>query len=237
MRSGLLALAMLLLTACAAASPARQRAPVPVTALSPQHIAAGLAGCWDNARQYAQAPDALKVPPSVDGDWLDLQHACFTRVEAPALGGVVLYLEWRRGGPNGPVSRQRIWSFRSEDGGEVRMDFYAFVDGAPWAGRASEPAAFAGLDAAALRGYGPDCALRFATDGGGWRGVVSAEACTLTAASGRRMGIDATVALGADGVLSYRESGRLADGRWAFRVPPGEPYRFERLRERRRVDR
>jgi hypothetical protein len=31
-----------------------------------------------------------------------------------------------------------------------------------------------------------------------------------------------------DGALLYRESGQLEDGRYAFRVPPTEPYRFIR---------
>jgi hypothetical protein len=44
------------------------------------------------------------------------------------------------------------------------------------------------------------------------------------------MGINARVALTADGSLEYQESGVLDDGRYAFRVPPTEPYRFRRLR-------
>jgi hypothetical protein len=42
------------------------------------------------------------------------------------------------------------------------------------------------------------------------------------------MGIDARVEMVADGVLEYRESGQLEDGRFAFRVPPSMPYRFVR---------
>ena len=194
-------------------------------------VTAALAGVYDNAAQYEAAPEALKVAPSVDGDWLDHQHAIFARVDAPALGKQVLYLEWRSGGPDGPISRQRIWSFRDDaDSGQVRMDFYAFVDGQAWAGRAEEPDAFVDLEPASLRGYGPDCALRFVRgEQGGWRGAISAEECTLVAASGRAMGINAVVRLDADGTLHYQESGRLESGRYAFRVPPTEPYRFKPL--------
>jgi hypothetical protein len=32
----------------------------------------------------------------------------------------------------------------------------------------------------------------------------------------------------ADGSVQYRESGQLEDGRYAFRVPPTEPYQFVR---------
>lgn len=198
-------------------------------ALEAERIVAALQGTWSNAPQYATAPDALQVEPSVDGEWLDLQHAAFYRVEAPAVGERVLYLEWRRGAPDGPISRQRLWSFRTDAEGAVRMDFHAFVDGAPFASRGDDPAAFAGLDASRLRSYAPECALRFEpTADGGWRGRITADECRIVAASGRAMGIAATVELDRDGVLTYQESGRLDDGRYAFRVPPTMPYRFER---------
>jgi hypothetical protein len=71
--------------------------------------------------------------------------------------------------------------------------------------------------------------LRFVVQPAGFAGEISAEECTITAASGRRMGINARVALTAEGTLEYQESGRLDDGRYAFRVPPTEPYRFQRL--------
>ena len=207
-----------------------------VELFAPEHSAtqldrlvAAMVGQYDNSSQFEAAPDSLKVPPSVEGDWLDHQQALFAAVEAPAVGERVLYLEWRSTGPDGPISRQRIWSFRKDESGTLRMDFFAFVDGAPWAGRAEESGAFLDLELDQLRGYGPDCALRFqpAADGG-WLGVITAEECSLVAASGRRMGIDAVVEVGADGSIRYQESGRLESGQYAFRVPPSRPYVFER---------
>ena len=193
-------------------------------------VLALLAGNWDNRAQFDAAPARLKVPPTVEGDWLDLQHAQFTRVDAAALGERVLYLEWRDGGATGAISRQRIWSFRSDPDGTLRMDFFAFVDGTAFAGRGTDPGAFRALDATALRGYGSACALRFTrATGGGWAGRIGADECSLVAASGRRMGIDASITLDASGTLAYRESGRLDDGRYAFRVPPTAAYRFRRL--------
>jgi hypothetical protein len=189
-----------------------------------------MAGTWDNWAQFAAAPDTLKVPPTVDGEWLDLQHATFTRVEAPALGSHVLYLEWHKGGSGGEISRQRLWSFRNDSEDGLRMDFYAFIDGKPFAGRAGEQGAFETLTRDTVRGYGPACALHFELRPAGFVGAISATDCTITAASGRRMGINARVALTADGTLEYQESGVLDDGRYAFRVPPTVPYRFQRLR-------
>jgi len=192
-------------------------------------VAAALVGSYDNAAQFEAAPQALKVPPSVGGDWLDLQHALFAAVDAREIGDQVLYLEWRGSGPNGAISRQRIWSFREDADGTVRMDFFAFVDGGPWAGLADEPDAFGRLGRDELRGYGPECALRFERlTYGGWRGAISAAECSLVAASGRRMGIDAVVEIDADGTIRYQESGRLESGQYAFRVPPTQPYIFKR---------
>lgn len=214
-----LALLALALAGCASA---------PADPASPRALAAALAGTWDNQRQFDAAPATLKVPPSVNGEWLDLQHALFTRVEAPAFGEQVLYLEWRSGGPEGPVSRQRIWSFSTGEDGRTRMAFYAFVDGKPWAGRGAEPNAFRTLRLQDLRGYDATCALVFERTPAGVQGLVTADRCRITAASGRAMGIFARVRLDPDGSLEYEESGRLDDGRFAFRVPPTQAYRFER---------
>ena len=227
---------LLMLAACGLAS-------VPVFAAAPLAAPAGpsrdadleavvdaLVGTWDNRAQYDAAPAALKVPPSVEGDWIDLQHARFTRVAAPALGSHVVYLEWRNGGPEGAISRQRLWSFRRDAAGKLVMDFYAFRDGAPYAGQGISPQAFSGVTPEQLRGYPPGCELDFARRAeGGFLGAVSPERCSIVAASGRRMGILAEIDLRADGALGYRESGRLEDGRYAFRVPPTQPYRFERI--------
>ena len=128
----------------------------------------GLVGTWDNRAQYDAAPAALKAPPSVDGEWLDLQHARFTRVAAPALGTHVVYLEWRRGGPDGEISRQRLWSFRRDAAGRMVMDFFAFRDGAPYAGQGGSPRAFEAVTLDLLRAYPPGCELDFAPQGGGY---------------------------------------------------------------------
>lgn len=211
----------LFLAGCAATLPAPEPRPL--------DLDQALSGCFDNLAQYARADAALKVPPSVEGDWLDLQHACFRRVEAPAVGSQVYYLEWRKGDTQGAVSRQRIWSFRPLGEHQWAMEFYAFVDGKPWEGRGEQAGAFAALQGSDLRGYGESCALRYTrTAKGGWLGEVSAEGCRIVAASGRGMGIDARVLLHAEGI-DYQESGRLDDGRYAFRVPPSQPYQFRRL--------
>lgn len=224
MKIGLMATPLILMLAAADCS-----ADVGASSADIDRVLDSLAGEWSNAAQYRDAPEGLKVEPSVEGEWLDLQYAAFHAVDAPRIGEHVVYLEWRRGGPDGPVSRQRLWSFRHDADGALRMDFFAFIDGAAWVGGGSRPGAFSTVDASVLRSYAPECALHIeAHDDGGWVGRIGAEECRIVAASGRAMGINARVVLGADGSLSYQESGQLDDGRYAFRVPPTMPYRFWR---------
>ena len=214
MRALALALA---LTACATA------APDPLDAHSN-----ALVGTWSNARQWEQAPEALRRPPAVGHpyDWVDYQAAAFYRVEAPQIGAHVLYLEWR--GEDEEISRQRIWSFRRDASGAVRMDFFTLRAPEALAGRGSEPNAFATLTPADLIGYGDACALRVRGLGVGGAFLADIpDTCRITARSGRTMALTAQVHLD-NGALAYQEAGVLEDGAFAFKVPGGPPYLFAR---------
>jgi hypothetical protein len=210
-------LAFATLAACASAPDGDDLAAYP----------AALVGRYDNAAQYAAAPADLKRPPVADDsyDWIDRQTAIFTPVAAPALGPHVLYVEWR--GADGVISRQRLWAFRRDDTGAVRMDFYTLAQPERFAGAA--PGDFAALTAADLIGYGPACGLQVSRAGAGaWDARIDPETCRIVARSGRAMGIDARITVMPTGVL-YQEAGILEDGRYAFRVPGGTPYDFRRL--------
>jgi hypothetical protein len=193
-----------------------------------ERLSAALEGAYSNAQQFAEADAALRRPPAVGHpyDWIDAQHATFYRVGAPSIGRHVVYLEWRSGGPGGPISRQRLWSFRRDEAGAPRMDFFTFKDPSPFAGRGGEPGAFAALEPDELIGYGDACALVVTSVAGGFHAVIP-ESCSIMARSGRRMRLQALVALD-DKTLSYQEEGVLEDGAVAFRVPGGPAYRFNR---------
>jgi hypothetical protein len=193
-------------------------------------LSGGLIGAWDTKAQFDAAPEALKRPP-VAGDayaWLDRQYAQFARVDAPAIGSHVIYLEWRGGGPQGAISRQRLWSFRTDAAGKVRMDFFTFKAPEPFAGSAAQAGAFAALKADDLIGYGEACGLYVeATSATTFDAKIDEGQCQITARSGRKMGIEARVTLMTTGLL-YNEAGILADGAIAFKVPGGPPYDFRR---------
>jgi hypothetical protein len=202
--------------------------PQPSPALPP--VVAGVAGEYDTARQFAAAPDELRREPAAGHpyDWLDRQHAVFRWVRAPALGEHVLLLEWRRGGPTGPISRQRLWVFERRQG-EWVMDFFT-LPGQPGA----VPRSRLGDDFGALRreqftGYGPACSLTPTGDRKSLQFSIP-PSCSIVARSGRRMQLAAVVRF-EQGRLRYREQGVLEDGAIAFLVPGrrGLDYLFERV--------
>lgn len=185
-----------------------------------------LAGRWSNAGQVASADPALARPPAAGHpyDWLDRQDALFTPVIIPSLAGRAVHLVWRSGGPDGPVSRQRIWLFRQDADGRTVMDFY--TPRSPESLALPAPGATLALGPDALIGYGPSCSLPVMVTATGFAADIPA-GCTITARSGRTMTLSARLRLDS-GVLEYSEAGILADGSFAFKVPGGPSYRFQR---------
>ncbi len=202
----------------------------PSSRLTSAEVAKFLVGVFDTQAQFDAADPALKVPPSVAARWLDRQVATMTPVDAPEIGRHVLYLEWRSGGAEGPVSRQRIWAF--DDANEaVAMRFYTIKRPEPFVRRGGERGAFRALTLGDLTGYPPECAARFVKLGKSITGRINPAGCRIVSASGRGMRLDVTIRQTKDG-FSYQEAGILDSGLSAFAVPPTEPYRFVRTNPR-----
>lgn len=193
---------------------------------------AGLAGDFDNAAQVTALPEGVSREPKPGQPWLDAQFARFVPFPAPSLGEFVYYLEWRAGGPDGRISRQRVWAFLPARDAVTPMRFYTLERGADWAAAAGDPAGLAALSAETLLPYPEGCEVLFEAAGeGAFAGEIPAGACSIVARqSGRRMEIRARIALDGDR-LEYDEAGLLEDGRAAFRVPEGYRYEFIRRRE------
>lgn len=187
-------------------------------------------GRYDTRAQFDGAPAAWRREPAVGHpyDWLDRQSGEFRFVEVPALAGRVMYLEWRAGGPEGAISRQRIWRFRQDSDARWVMDFYTLREPARFVGAPRH--ALALLTEADLIGYGPQCALPGRVVDGAVEFRIP-ESCAITSRSGRSMRLEATVRFERDRIL-YREAGLLPDGAYAFLVPGVRelPYDFRRVR-------
>lgn len=176
-------------------------------------ITAMLDGRYTNLAQIAEAYAEGRGNAELDARFME-----FRRVEAPAFGGHVVYLQWRRPDAGGAVTRQRLWSFHDREDGGITMKFYAILDGAALIdAHRTDPARFASLTPGEVTGYPESCDLPFAKTAEGWEGAIPA-GCSITARSGREMSIRARITIEPDQVR-YDEGGVMADGTVVFDVP------------------
>lgn len=184
-----------------------------------------LVGTYDNSRQYEQADDTLKIAPRTAMTkglpWLDHKYAVFKQVDAPAVKGTVVALEWRKASADGEVTRQRLWAFR-HDGANMVMDFYSLRNPIEF----SAPEAFRTLTAEDLISYGDKCALPVTVKPDGAYHLAIPDTCRIISRSGRDMTLSTEITV--SDTLTYKESGNLIDGTPVFEVPGGQPYEFVR---------
>lgn len=200
---------------------------------APQPIPPGqsLIGKWDNQAQIKTAPAGLLRPPAAGNPypWVDGQSAQFFEVRVPNVAGPkdqAIYLIWRSGSAAGPISRQRLWVFRPQEGGEVLMDFYAFKNPEAFATANPGTNAFQAVTLEGLTAYGPACSLPVIKTASGWTASIPAT-CSITARSGRKMTLSANLIMDGDR-FSYQEHGLLEMGTYAFKVPGGPAYQFNK---------
>jgi hypothetical protein len=190
-----------------------------------------LIGAWDNQAQIAAAPKELLRPPVAGNpySWIDAQSAQFFEVSAANIAGPkdqAIYLIWRSGSATGPISRQRLWVFRPQKNGETLMDFYAFKTPEAFASAGPSSPALQAVTLEDLTAYGPTCSLSVINTATGWTASIPLT-CAITARSGRKMKLSATLTLDGDR-FSYQEHGLLETGAYAFKVPGGPAYQFTR---------
>lgn len=128
-------------------------------------------------------------------------------VDLPAFGAPAFYVEMRRAGFDGPVSRQRIYAVT--DAGEAGpvMSAWDFPDGTPYHGAADAPDKLAGLIPDRLRGFHAGCLIRWRREADRLIGAVSRETCRLTnPESGTTSAVDMVMRFGPDS-FSLQEQG------------------------------
>ena len=189
-------------------------------------------GEFDNRQQVERgensllesAPDPAKAP--------DLLYPLFARVEAPALGRHVVYLQWPLGSPRGALQRQRIWAFEIDpQRNAVLMDFYTLRDPARWRDAQLRPeTALREITREDLIPYPPVCRLPFRRHADVFIGEIPAECRIISQQTRTGMTIRARIVIGRDQIW-YEEGGVRADGSVVFRVPASGSYQFRR-RER-----
>ena len=192
-------------------------------------LVAWTVGEFDNREQVARVANSLLETPPDPGNSPDLLFPVFARVEAPALGDHVVYLQWPMGSPEGRLQRQRIWSFTVDaQRNAILMDFYTLRDPARWRDAHLRPGtALRDLGRDDVIPYPPACRLPFRRHVDVFIGEIPPD-CRITSQQTRTdMTIRARIVIGRD-QLWYAESGVRADGSVVFQVPVAGSYQFRR---------
>lgn len=191
-----------------------------------------VAGDFDNRRQVERGENFLLDAPPDRAKAPDLLYPLFARVEAPALGRSVIYLQWPTGSPQGPLQRQRIWSFEIDpERNAVLMDFYTLREPARWRDAQLKPAsALLEITRADVIPYPPVCRLPFRRHADVFIGEIPSDCRIVSQQTRTDMTIRARIVVGRDQIW-YDEGGVRADGSVVFRVPASGSYQFIR-RER-----
>jgi hypothetical protein len=133
------------------------------------------AGEFDNHEQVAFA-DELGVPRDAVPERI---HSVFRRVELPAFGEHVFYVEQYLGGDPSRIYRQRLYSFAIDEAEHaIRLDIHVPNDPAPLAGAHREPSRLASLVPADTRSP-PGCAVYWHRRADAFVGSMKPGACTI----------------------------------------------------------
>lgn len=144
-----------------------------------------------------------------------------TRIDAPALGDVVFYLEVRLGEAL-DVYRQRLLVLEGE-GDEIIQRAYSLVEPGRWAGAGADDFQGVGRDVVAPT-LPEGCEQRWTKTDRGFRGYTDPARCVIVSSrTGKPRRIEAESLLSASG-LSQAERGFDEDGRQLFGTEPGGAY-------------
>lgn len=189
-----------------------------------------LVGEFDNQQQIARGENFLLESKPSPLPMPDRLFPVFSKVEAPALGAHVIYLQWPIGSPEGPLQRQRIWTFEIDvQRNALVMDFFMLRDPDRWRDAHLRPtAALREITRESLIPYPSACRLPFRRHADVFIGEIPHGKCRIVSQKTRTdMTIDARIVIARDQVW-YEESGVRQDGSIVFKVPAEGSYQFRR---------
>jgi len=156
-------------------------------------------------------------------------HSFVSRVDLPAFGSDVIYLEQRYGGPEGAITRQRIMAFGRDSQGVVTMA-YDFFGGAKYARADAVPMRLAGLTPDDMYHFPKSCRIRWTEDGDVYVGSVSRKNCEIVSRSGRGdIFVDMTYRLAGEGYDLFEQEFDASD---RFLFGTSAPHSHKRLVKR-----
>jgi hypothetical protein len=189
-----------------------------------------MSGSFDNRRQVESGENRLREGPRGPEREPDLLYPIFSLVDAPAIGRHVVYLQWHQGRSDGPLQRQRIWTFDIDpERNAIVMDFFTLRDPDRWRDAHRNPeSAVREMTANDLLPYPESCRLPFRRFIDVYIGEIPRGECRIVSQQTRtEMTIYARIVV-SDEALWYDESGVRGDGSVVFRVPASGSYQFDR---------
>lgn len=175
-RSALVALAVTALTA-----PAQAQIATPEDILNRQ--AEDIANLWDGAFDTANQFNFQERFGLPEEGWVAHHHKIFKRVDLPAFGPAVTYVEQYAGDPPEQLVRQRLYVHRVDTAGQqVLTDIYAFRgdDSEKAVGAHADLSKLAGLTPAKMDKLPDGCAIHWQPRGDVFLGTQTPDDCLYT---------------------------------------------------------
>lgn len=190
------------------------------TGLSLDQIIDWLEGHYSNEQQVAAG--------GLDAE-NNLLFPIFKRIDAPAFGTHVIYLQWPIGAPDGRLQRQRIWTFAQHpESGEVRMNFYTLKEPGRWLDAHLDPGKVRDMTPDDTIGYPGTCLLPVTMVEGRIHASIPSTCEIVSQSTRTTMTLQSNITI-TPGQITYKEGGLRPDGTVVFTVPPTGHYVFDRM--------
>ncbi len=198
----------------------------------------------------APAATAADAPPTLDRivDWLgghysneaqiatgeldaeeNLLFPVFKKVDVPAFGTHVIYLQWPIGAPDGRLQRQRLWAFHEDaETGATRMSFFTLREPERWLDAHLDPAKIRNMTPQETVGYPNTCLLPVAFTEETITTSIPPTCQIISQSTRTTMTLQATITI-TPNQITYQEAAARPDGSIVFQVPPEGQYIFDRI--------
>lgn len=159
----------------------------------------------------------------------DLLFPVFQKVDVPAFGSHVVYLQWPIGAPDGRLQRQRIWVFeRGPDG--LAMDFFTLKEPERWLDAHLHPESVRAMTKEDTIGYPRTCLLPVRRTADVFTASIPSTCEIVSQGTKISMTLQSNITI-SENEITYREGGQKSDGTVVFKVPASAQYEFSKIKD------
>ncbi len=185
-----------------------------------------LEGEFDNSEQY-YFEEEMSVPEEERKTRI---HMTFKKVDVPAIGENVYYLEQYTENNPENIGRQRLFSFTPDyDNHAIRMEALVFKDAAPYVGAQFDPSKLEGVTRDDMTALGANCNALWTRSAGEFSATIDPEKCVIESRRGGSLHISGYFVLTPTSYWTY-ESGRRSDGTYTFGGPTADYLKLNKAR-------